>query len=270
MPVGHANLELPLTMFADSLSASSTKSNACFTPAGCAAGKTCSRVRRSPPASSSDDWRGLKVSCTVSLDVPCLRSCSTPMLVSASSDSVRYPARCLLLASRAFRFPALLPWSSLMCRPLVFFEASSCLSTHRSDRRYLQPLPQLLQCPWAHNSAESSSHPFRVRVGASMYRSAIFAVIILLSAATLTVSWAYLLRLPSCPATRSSQSMMSRCNSSIDFALDGAMMPAMDTAPTLSVFGRCHLFRSCRAQRPTLGNSCIARKHVCQLHLWSW
>ena len=39
----------------------------------------------------------------------------------------------------------------------LFLAASSCLSTHRSDRRYLHPLPQLLQRPWAHDSAASSS-----------------------------------------------------------------------------------------------------------------
>ena len=88
----------------------------------------CHRLRRlHPPPTTRQQlgWRGLKVSCTVSQGVPCLRSCGTLMLVSSSSsDSARYPARCLLLASRAFRFPGMLLWSSLMCRPLVFFAAS--------------------------------------------------------------------------------------------------------------------------------------------------
>ena len=44
----------------------------------------------------------------------------------------------------------------------------------------------------------------------SMRRSAICAVIILFTAATLTESWTYSLCLASCSATRSSQSMMNR------------------------------------------------------------
>ena len=134
------------------------------------------------------------------------------------------------------------------------FTASLCLSTHRSDRRCLEPLPQLLQCPWAHNCAESSSPRHMQRRDSSVQGSCwglrcnvlpFSAIIILFSAATLTESWTYSLCLASCSATRSSQSMMDRYSSPIDFALDGAMIPAMKAAPSTADFGRYHLFSSC-------------------------
>ena len=58
--------------------------------------------RRCPLPRRELGWRGLKVSGTVSLDVPCLRICSTPMPLSSSSDFPHCYARRLPLASLAF------------------------------------------------------------------------------------------------------------------------------------------------------------------------
>ena len=54
--------------------------------------------------------------------------------------------------------------------------------------------------------------------------------------------------------------MMNFCNSAIDFALDGATMPAMEAAPSTADFGRYHLFSSCHARRPDPGNACNTRR----------
>ena len=78
---------------------------------------------------------------------------------------------------------------------------------------------------------------FMVRVGGTRC---------ILSAATLAVSWTY--SFLSCLASRSSQSMMNRCNSPIDFALDSALMQSMEAAPSAADFGRYHLFSSCHAR----------------------
>ena len=54
------------------------------------------------------------------------------------------PARCLLLASRACPMAALSKTASLVLFDVLtfhLFAAPLCLSTHRSDRRRLQPLP---------------------------------------------------------------------------------------------------------------------------------
>ena len=53
---------------------------------------------------------------------------------------------------------------------------------------------------------------------------------------------------------------MNRCGSPIDFALYGAMMPAMEAAASTADFGRYHLFSSCRAARPDPGNACCTRR----------
>ena len=157
-------------------------------------------------------WRDLVVSGTVSLGVPCLRSCSIPMPVSSSSYSWRYPACFLLLVSRAFAMAALCRAASLVLFDVStsrLFAASLCLSTHRSDRRCLQPFPQLLQRPRAHNSAESSSPQHMQRREPSVQGTCwglrcnvlpFSAFIILSSAATLTESWTYSLWLASCSA----------------------------------------------------------------------
>ena len=203
----------------------------------------------------------------VSLDVPCLRSCSISMPVSSSSpsDSSRCPARCLLLASRAFPMAALSRAASLVLFDVLsfrLFAASLCHSTHRSDRRCLQPLPQLHQCPWARDSAESSSHRHVQRRDSSVQGtcwglrqlSATPVVIILFSAATCSLCFA------SCSATRGSMSLLNRCSSPMDFALDGVMMPAMDAASSTADFGRYHLFSCCHALRPDPGNACSTRR----------
>ena len=138
------------------------------------------------------------------------------------------------------------------------FAASLCLASHRSDRRCLQPLPHLLQCPWAHNSAESSSprhmqrRDFSVQGtcwGPSKQNSATSAVIILLQCCDLDGILDVLV-----------VSCLVFCHTANDFAVDGAMMLAMDAAPSRADFGRYHLFSYCHALRPDPGNACNTRR----------
>ena len=169
MPVGHANLELPLTMVADSLSASIRSPPAPqnpmpasdlrvalhFTSLQTSAGKAffcCSRVHHSCEAHTLDLMCGpfdaahitllrrLLVGVAFLVDslggvgVPCLRSCSTPMPVSSSSDSSHCHARCL----PAFQMAGLSRAASVVLFDVLtlrLFAASLCLSTHRYDRR---------------------------------------------------------------------------------------------------------------------------------------
>ena len=130
---------------------------------------------------------------------------------------------------------------------LTFNIYAACLrlSIHRSDRHFNLSLNfsnvhghMTLVNHLFSDICSDSTHEFRVRVGAFDVSICHLCFHHPLSAATLTESWTHSLCLALCSATRSSQSMMNRCNSAIDFALDGAMMLAMEAAPSTADFGR--------------------------------
>ena len=143
------------------------------------------------------------------------------------------------------------------------FAASLCLSTHRSDRRHLQPLPQLLQRPRAHESAESSSHRHMQRRDSSVQGSC----------------WAFEVTfchlcchhpLECCDLDRILDVLVVSCLvfCHTEFPVHDEsrqfFMPAME-APSTADFGRYHLFSSCHAQRPASGNTPTLDEQVCQL-----